>query len=89
VVERDALHLLGIRGWRRRAVTRDEWRHLMREAKARKGLQRHRWMEGTELQYQLFWEETVHADGTLVKSQYTIKTTLSWTSADNPTNCIA
>jgi hypothetical protein len=38
VVQRDALQLLGIRGWRRRAVIRDEWRHLMREAKARKGL---------------------------------------------------
>jgi hypothetical protein len=38
VVKRDALHLLGIRGWRRRATNRDEWRHLMREAKARKGL---------------------------------------------------
>jgi hypothetical protein len=38
VVQRDALRLLEIRGWRRRAKNRDEWRHLMREAKARKGL---------------------------------------------------
>jgi len=38
VVQRDALHLLGIRGWRRGAENRDEWRHLMREAKVRKGL---------------------------------------------------
>jgi hypothetical protein len=38
VVQRDALQLLGIRGWRKRAANRDEWRHLMREAKARKGL---------------------------------------------------
>jgi len=38
VVKRDALQLRGIRGWRRRAANRDEWRHLMREAKARKGL---------------------------------------------------
>jgi len=38
VVQRDALQLLGIRGWRRRAENRDEWRHFMREAKARKGL---------------------------------------------------
>ena len=38
VVQRDALQLLGTRGWRRRAANRDEWRRLMREAKARKGL---------------------------------------------------
>ena len=38
VVQRDALQLLGVRGWRGRAENRDEWRHLMREAKARKGL---------------------------------------------------
>jgi hypothetical protein len=34
----DALQLLGIRGWRRRAENRDERRHSLREAKARKGL---------------------------------------------------
>ena len=38
VVQRDALQLLGTRGWRRRATNRDEWRRLVREAKARKGL---------------------------------------------------
>ena len=38
VVQRDALQLLGIRGWGRRAANRDEWRRLMREAKAWKGL---------------------------------------------------
>ena len=38
VVQRDALQLLGVRGWRRRAEKRDEWRHALREAKARKGL---------------------------------------------------
>jgi hypothetical protein len=38
VVQKDALKLLGIRGWRRRAANRDEWRRLMREAKARNGL---------------------------------------------------
>jgi hypothetical protein len=38
VVQRDALQLLGIRGWRRRVANRDEWRRLVREAKARKGL---------------------------------------------------
>jgi hypothetical protein len=38
VVQRDATRLLGIRGWRKRAANRDEWRRLMREAKARKGM---------------------------------------------------
>jgi hypothetical protein len=38
VVQRDALQLLGIRGWRRRAANRDEWRRLVREGKARNGL---------------------------------------------------
>jgi len=38
VVQRNALQLLGIRGWRRRAANRDEWRRLMREAEAQKGL---------------------------------------------------
>ena len=38
VVQRDALQLLGIRGWRRRAENRDKWRRLMKEAKSRNGL---------------------------------------------------
>jgi hypothetical protein len=37
VIQRDALQLLGTRGWRRRATNRDEWRRLVREAKVRKG----------------------------------------------------
>ena len=38
VVQRDARQLLGIREWRSKGANRDEWRRLMREAKARKGL---------------------------------------------------
>jgi hypothetical protein len=38
VVQRDGLQLLEIRGWRSKVANRDEWRRLMREAKARKGL---------------------------------------------------
>jgi len=38
VVQKDALQLLGIRGWRRRAENRDERRRLVREAKARNRL---------------------------------------------------
>jgi hypothetical protein len=38
VVQKDALQLLGIRGWRSKAANRDGWRRLMREAKARNGL---------------------------------------------------
>jgi hypothetical protein len=38
VVQRDDSQLLEIRGWRSKAANRDEWRRLVREAKARKGL---------------------------------------------------
>jgi hypothetical protein len=38
VVQRDTLQPLGTRGWSRRATNRDEWRYLVREAKARQGL---------------------------------------------------
>jgi hypothetical protein len=37
-VHKDALQTLGTRGWRRRAENWDEWRQLLREAKAQKGL---------------------------------------------------
>jgi hypothetical protein len=37
-VQKDALQILGTRGWRRRAENWEEWRQLLREAKARKGL---------------------------------------------------
>jgi len=48
VVQRDAFQLLGVRGWRRRAESRDEWRHALREVKARKGLSA---IHGMELIY--------------------------------------
>jgi hypothetical protein len=38
VVQRDVQQLLRIRGWRSKAANMDEWRCLMREAKAQKGL---------------------------------------------------
>jgi hypothetical protein len=37
-VQGDSLQILGTRGWRRKAGNRDKWRHLLREAKTRKGL---------------------------------------------------
>jgi len=43
VVQREGLHLLGIKGWRKRAENGDEWRRLMRQTMARKRLQRHIW----------------------------------------------
>jgi hypothetical protein len=38
VVQRDALQLLGTKGWGRRVANRDKWRRLVREAKAQKEL---------------------------------------------------
>jgi hypothetical protein len=37
-VQKDALQILGTRGWRRRVENRDEWRQGLRETKAPKGL---------------------------------------------------
>jgi hypothetical protein len=37
VVQRDALQLLGIRGWRRRGANRDEWRRLIRGGQGPEG----------------------------------------------------
>jgi hypothetical protein len=45
IIINDALQILGTRGWRRRAENRDEWRQLLREAKAQKGLLCHGWMD--------------------------------------------
>jgi RNase P protein component len=47
VVQRDALQLLGIREWRSKAANRNEWRRLIKEAMARKGLYHHIWMDGS------------------------------------------
>jgi hypothetical protein len=38
VVQREALQIQGIRGWRRRAGDREDWRRLLRGAKIQKGL---------------------------------------------------
>ena len=50
VIQKDALQLLGVRGWKRRAENKDEWMRLMREAKARKGLDG--WMEN---RFMIYW----------------------------------
>jgi len=40
VVRRDTTQTLGMRGWRRQAEDREEWRRPLREVRVQKGLDR-------------------------------------------------
>jgi len=41
------MHYIRIRGGRRQAKDREEWRHLLREVRVRKGIEHHTWMDGS------------------------------------------
>jgi hypothetical protein len=55
VVQRDALQVLGIRGWRRRVGNREKCRCHLRGARSQKGLQRHTWIDGLEKPLLIIW----------------------------------
>jgi hypothetical protein len=38
IIERAALLLVGVQGWRRQAANREEWRQLLREVFVQKGI---------------------------------------------------
>jgi hypothetical protein len=46
VIQRDALQVVGIPGWRKRNGDREKWRHFLMEVRAQRGLYRHTWRKG-------------------------------------------
>jgi hypothetical protein len=65
VVQSDALQVLRIRGGRRQARFREEWRHLGKEARVQVGIEHHTWMDGACIRIQsayvlLLMERTKH-----------------------------
>ena len=56
VIWMDTSQILGIQGWQRRAEDREEWRHLLRDARPRRGCST---IDGTKILSLYSWKLTV------------------------------
>jgi hypothetical protein len=45
VFRKNTLQIIEMWGWRRWTEVRGKWKHLLREARAQRGVQRHKWMD--------------------------------------------
>jgi hypothetical protein len=53
-VRRDTSDIIGIRGWRRQAEDREEWRRPLRKGRVQNGLQRHT-RNGMKIVFDTYW----------------------------------
>ena len=68
VFQRDELQILGIRGWRRRAGDREQWRSVLREARSQ---QRSNWMDGLFRKLEEQQTVTIKCKPYVIQTQWT------------------
>jgi hypothetical protein len=56
VIQKDALQVLGIQGWRRWGGDREKRKCHLNEARARKRLHCHIWMDGDAMEWKWMWK---------------------------------